>query len=658
LFLLLRFLTLTLFFLNVFGCREKSSPSVLDSIPQGKSLLSMSNFEVIDHFNVENGKNQFKQTWKINIPTGAEIKLSRDPEDAIYHGGSLGVEYSIPPNQTAGISTTFKTLDLSRAETVLMLVRSEDLKNYSGRLQLVLRDQRDNRQEIDIKKYVEETRGNWEKILIPKKDFGKINFDQIGEVQIEWRAGSKPVAGKMAIDEIAFAGPKELIFESMLDNLKGFPKEAIAESRRKELIGTKDEKEFLGKIAADTWKYFENVVDKKTALPEDHIRTGRTLAIGNYTGPTNIALYWLSCVGAYDLSLISEKVAIEKIKTSLDTLAGMEHPEYGFYYNFYETHTLRATKRYLSTIDNAWLAAALVVLRQAFPQEFSARANEIFSRMNFSKFYDEANGQLRIGFDEDLGELSPYHYGLLASEARLASYIGIGKGDLKQEHWARIYRTLPKEWNWQKQVPQGSPKVLLNVPIFQGFYTYRDKKFVPSWGGSLFEYLAPTLVVDEQTYGRENLGRNNEIVTDLHILYAIRDKKYPVWGIAPCAIQYGRNWQYKEYGIPELAAKGYPDEGVVAPYASFLALATRPKNAVENFRNLLAEYDEIYGEFGFYDSVVVASGKVDQQYLLIDQAMNFIAMVNYLKQGSITKRFHSDPVGKKAEVLLKEEKFF
>ena len=164
--------------------------------------------------------------------------------------------------------------------------------------------------------------------------------------------------------------------------------------------------------------------------------------------------------------------------------------------------------------------------------------------------------------------------------------------------------------------------------------------------------------MDEQTYGRENLGRNNEIVTDLHILYAIRDKKYPVWGIAPCAIQYGRNWQYKEYGIPELAAKGYPDEGVVAPYASFLALATRPKNAVENFRNLLAEYDEIYGEFGFYDSVVVASGKVDQQYLLIDQAMNFIAMVNYLKQGSITKRFHSDPVGKKAEVLLKEEKFF
>jgi hypothetical protein len=65
-----------------------------------------------------------------------------------------------------------------------------------------------------------------------------------------------------------------------------------------------------------------------------------------------------------------------------------------------------------------------------------------------------------------------------------------------------------------------------------------------------------------------------------------------------------------------------------------------------------------YGEYGFYDAIDVATGEVATKYLCLDQAMSFIALDNYLNNGAIRKRFHNDPIAKKAEELLKVEKFF
>jgi hypothetical protein len=102
--------------------------------------------------------------------------------------------------------------------------------------------------------------------------------------------------------------------------------------------------------------------------------------------------------------------------------------------------------------------------------------------------------------------------------------------------------------------------------------------------------------------------------------------------------------------------KGYK-AGVVAPHATFLALEFDPQECIKNIRQMLERYNA-YGEYGFYDAIDVKTGKVAMEYLCLDQAMSFIALDNYLNNGAIRKRFHADPIAKKAEELLKCENFF
>ena len=66
----------------------------------------------------------------------------------------------------------------------------------------------------------------------------------------------------------------------------------------------------------------------------------------------------------------------------------------------------------------------------------------------------------------------------------------------------------------------------------------------------------------------------------------------------------------------------------------------------------------IYGEYGFYDSVDIKTGLVASKYLCLDQAMSFIALNNYINDGAIRKRFHKDKLNVKAEKLLSVEEFF
>ena len=113
---------------------------------------------------------------------------------------------------------------------------------------------------------------------------------------------------------------------------------------------------------------------------------------------------------------------------------------------------------------------------------------------------------------------------------------------------------------------------------------------------------------------------------------------------------------YSEYGVKPLGMKGYKP-GVVTPHATFLALEFIPKEAIKNIRTMLEKYNA-YGEYGFYDSINVETGKVAMEYMCLDQAMSFIAINNYLNNGAIRRRFHNDPIAKKAEDLLKVENFF
>jgi hypothetical protein len=415
------------------------------------------------------------------------------------------------------------------------------------------------------------------------------------------------------------------------------------------------EKDFLKAIAKDTWGYFRDIVDKANGLPLDNVVVSPAeTRVMSYTSTTNIGLYLMCIVSAQDLGFISNKEAETRIRKTLATLGKLSRWE-GQFFNYYNTITLEATSEFVSSVDNGWLAIGLLVTGQAYPA-LKSEIDAVLNQLNFTKLYDPDVAQLYGGYDTGKSAYSPNHYGLFCTEPRATSYFGIARGQLPESHWYRLYRTLPADWTWQAQVPKGETKIVGKHTVFCGTYEHGGAKFVPSWGGSMFEFLMPTLVLDEQGLSPEGLGANNRVAVREQIRFALEEKKYPVWGISPCSIP-DVVLGYKEYGVPYLGTKGYADGGVITPHASFLALAVDPESAVANIRKL-AEMKGLYGEYGFYDSINVVTGKTSPRFMALDQGMTLIALTNYLEFGSIRERFMTHPQMQEHVGLLSGESFF
>jgi hypothetical protein len=169
----------------------------------------------------------------------------------------------------------------------------------------------------------------------------------------------------------------------------------------------------------------------------------------------------------------------------------------------------------------------------------------------------------------------------------------------------------------------------------------------------MFEALMPTLLVDERALAPRSLGRNAEVHVEVQRRYALEELGWPVWGMSPSLAPHPDG--YREYGVPVLGARGYPD-AAVTPHAVALALAVAPEAAIANLRQLAQRYD-IYGDFGFFDSVDPRTGTVATAYLVLDQSMLFVALANHLESGVIQKRFASDPIALRALSILADEDF-
>ena len=190
--------------------------------------------------------------------------------------------------------------------------------------------------------------------------------------------------------------------------------------------------------------------------------------------------------------------------------------------------------------------------------------------------------------------------------------------------------------------------------VVGGYYEWQGLRYVPSWGGSMFEALMPTLVLDERAYAPRSLGANDEVHAVVQRRYALEELSYPAWGMSSSATPMGDG--YSEYGVKVLGMVGY-EAGSVTPHAAALALSVTPQPAIANLRRLAQLYD-IYGDYGFYDAVDPGTGAVAHTYLTLDQSMMFIALASYMNDGSIQKRFASDPIALKALRVIGDEDFF
>ena len=261
------------------------------------------------------------------------------------------------------------------------------------------------------------------------------------------------------------------------------------------------------------------------------------------------------------------------------------------------------------------------------------RCDEIVNEMDFSFLFDVERKLFTIGYNVTASRPDDSYYDLLASEARLASFVGIAKGDVPQQHWFRMGRTLTK-------VDGGRALI--------------------SWTGTMFEYLMPLLVMRD--YPATLLSETYRTIVERQIEYG--DERGVPWGISEAAYNVRDlhlNYQYGPFGVPGLGLKrGLIEDLVVAPYATMLALGVDPTAAMHNLRRLLKE--GALGPYGFYESIDYTAERLPegQKSVLIrafmthHQGMSLVSLANILQEDVGAKRFHSDPSVQATELLLQE----
>jgi cyclic beta-1,2-glucan synthetase len=263
----------------------------------------------------------------------------------------------------------------------------------------------------------------------------------------------------------------------------------------------------------------------------------------------------------------------------------------------------------------------------------AALAEEIVHAMDFQFLFDPTSKLFSLGYRVADSTLDPGRYDLLASEARLASFLAIAKGDVPPQHWFHLGRSL--------------------TPIGHG-------AALVSWSGSMFEYLMPLLVMSQPPHSLLDL--TCRLVVGRQIRYGA-ERGVP-WGVSESAYNVRDaelTYQYSAFGVPGLGLKrGLFEDVVVAPYAAALAAMINPRAALENFARL--EEAGARGAYGFYEALDYTPSRLPEKtsaavvraYMAHHQGMTLISLGNVVNDGLTRKRFHAHPMVQAAELLLQE----
>ena len=258
----------------------------------------------------------------------------------------------------------------------------------------------------------------------------------------------------------------------------------------------------------------------------------------------------------------------------------------------------------------------------------------IIKDTDFSQLYSEERQLFSIGYNAQEEKLTDSYYDLLASEARIISYLAIVQGKVPKKHWFKLSRPLTKVNGYQSLV---------------------------SWTGTMFEYLMPPLIMNH--YENTLLSETYKTAVAAQIKYG-RERKVP-WGTSESgyyAFDLSLNYQYKAFGVPELGLKrGLKTDMVVSPYSSLLALPIAPIEAMNNIYDLIGS--DLEGKYGLYEAVDYTVKRLPRgrnkmiimSFMAHHQGMGIMVLNNMLNDNIMKKRFHSHPVIKAGESLLQEK---
>ena len=270
--------------------------------------------------------------------------------------------------------------------------------------------------------------------------------------------------------------------------------------------------------------------------------------------------------------------------------------------------------------------------RIAAIERLAMQAREL-ARMDYGFLYDKACHLLTIGYNVGEMRRDSSYYDLLASEARLCSFVAIAQGQVPQENWFALGRLLT--------TTSGAPLLV-------------------SWSGSMFEYLMPLLVMP--TYRNTLLDQTYRAAVERQIEYG--RQRAVAWGISESgynAVDVHLNYQYRAFGVPGLGLKrGLAEDLVIAPYASLLALMVVPEEACANLQQLSGE--GLIGKFGFYEAVDYTPSRlprgqrsvVVRSFMAHHQGMSLLSLAYLILDRPMQKRFESSPLFQATMLLLQE----
>ena len=287
----------------------------------------------------------------------------------------------------------------------------------------------------------------------------------------------------------------------------------------------------------------------------------------------------------------------------------------------------------LSDLHSAVEAAGQKARARMLELENLAQRCDALARMDFTLLFDSSRELFSIGYNVSQHRLDSSCYDLLASEARLASFVAIALGQIDQNHWFRLGRSLTSAG--------GKPTLI-------------------SWSGSMFEYLMPMLVMP--SYENTLLDLSCKSAVARQINYG-RQIQVP-WGISESGYNLrdaDANYQYRAFGVPGLGFKrGLAQDVVIAPYATVMALMIAPEKSYKNLTELRHEKAE--GRFGFYEALDYTASRVPngqthaivRSFMAHHQGMSLLSLAYTVLDRPMQRRFNANPFFKSAELLLHE----
>lgn len=343
------------------------------------------------------------------------------------------------------------------------------------------------------------------------------------------------------------------------------------------------------------------------------------------TSVTNVGLYLASVVAARDLGILTENEMLSRLTTTVSSVESLQK-----FHGFPQTHnrpvTLRPyeSDRCISTVDSGYLGAGLMVVQHAVPQ-LAARAERLLNAMEWDWTFDADFG-LPYGCRFPDGSATPmFHYDFYAADSRFAHAIGIGGRQIPTESWSRLMRA-------------HEPARCSTTPLFE-----------PGWdGGGLFMVLLPWIFLDESTTPIADGAR--AFIDDQ--ICDFQSRNAPAWGFSATVPPEGND--YCGYGCTRT--------DFVVPHASLLAAELLSADVLlRNLENLatMGARPQVHdgvttSDFGFVASASIVNSQVAPVYLILDQAMAFLATANRLLGGRIRHYVCQDSRAAGLRVLLPE----